>query len=107
MLKGFLPPEIDHADGDGLNNRIDNLLPASRAINAKNQRRHKDRELPTGVSETKGEKFCHKPYSACIKADGTYVFLGFFNSIDEAANARKAAEKKYGFHPNHGSVRPK
>lgn len=36
----------------------------------------------------------------CIKKKNTN--LGYFKTIEEAAKVRKAAEIKYGYHPNHG-----
>jgi hypothetical protein len=35
---GYLPPEVDHIDGDKLNNKIDNLRAATHAENLKNQK---------------------------------------------------------------------
>jgi hypothetical protein len=31
-----------------------------------------------------------------------YKHLGYFTKFKDAVAARKAAEQKYGFHPNHG-----
>lgn len=41
-------------------------------------------------------------YSANIKVNRKSINLGIFDNIEEAAAARKEANLKYGFHPNHG-----
>jgi len=34
--------------------------------------------------------------------DGKTIHLGRFDKFEDAVAARKAADIKYGFHPNHG-----
>jgi hypothetical protein len=41
-------------------------------------------------------------YCAYISVNGESKNLGHFKTIDEAALARKDAEKEHGFHENHG-----
>ena len=41
-------------------------------------------------------------WSAEIKPDGKKIFLGRFDSIDEASKARNIAENEFNFHENHG-----
>jgi hypothetical protein len=84
--------EIDHRDGDGLNNRISNLRCGTRTQNQRNQRLHVKNK--TGV---RGVSF-HSPtkkWQALICVDGTRLFLGRFGTVDGAAAARKEAELKY------------
>jgi hypothetical protein len=38
-------------------------------------------------------------------ADGKYLHLGYFDRFDDAVSARKSAEKKLGYHPNHGRAK--
>lgn len=92
---------IDHIDGNRLENRISNLRDVPDAVNAKNQKRSaRNTSGVTGVSYFARTK----KWVAMIKGDGKVRNLGYFHTIEEAAAARKAAEKKYGFHPNHGRV---
>ena len=37
-----------------------------------------------------------------ITVDRRNIHLGIYLTIEDAAQSRKQAEKKYGFHPNHG-----
>ena len=45
-------------------------------------------------------------WQARIKVNGKTLSIGYYKDIVAASNARKAAEKKYGFHQNHGTERP-
>lgn len=94
---------IDHIDGNGLNNRIENLRLVTRAENQRNmKRRCHNKSGATGVW------WCQerKRWCAYIFFNGKKVHLGRYTEISEAISARKQAEKEFGFHPNHGSDRP-
>ncbi len=78
--------EIDHIDGDALNNRISNLRLATRSENTSNRR--VARNTQTGV---KGVTVHGNGYIACIKSKGKRYYLGWFHSIEEAAEARRKA----------------
>jgi len=41
-------------------------------------------------------------WSARIGHDMKTIHLGRFDTFDEAAEARRQAEEKYGYHANHG-----
>jgi hypothetical protein len=45
-------------------------------------------------------------WRAQISKNGKQVHLGYFDCMDEAVTARKAAEIQNGFHPNHGRTPP-
>ena len=91
--------QIDHIDHDRLNNRIENLREATRPENGRNKSTYKNNSSGVvGIS-------WHKPskkWQAQIRVNGKQIHLGNFKSKEEAARARKEAERRYGFHPNHG-----
>ncbi len=96
---GEWPDHIDHIDGDGLNNRIANLRSVTNTVNSRNQRMHSTNTSGfNGVYLTKnGDRWW-----ASIKVDGKQIGLGTFENIADAAEARKAADIKYGFTERHG-----
>lgn len=94
---------IDHIDGNGLNNRVENLRDVSHTENQQNSR--KSSANVSGVVGVIWHKQAQK-WQAQIKAGGKRIHLGLFTDKAEAVAARKAAEVKYGYHPNHGSERP-
>ncbi|WP_260513614.1 HNH endonuclease signature motif containing protein [Serratia fonticola] len=96
LPKGYV---IDHHDGNGLNNRIDNLRAVPQSVNLKNMPRRKDNAAGcTGIFWSKRIK----KWQSHIQVDGVAIRLGCFASLFDAAAARKSAEIKYGYHPNHG-----
>lgn len=99
VFGAFPDYEIDHIDGNTLNNRILNIRDVTRPDNNKN------RSLPTnnksGVIGVSWDKRVSR-WVAGIKISGKRIFLGYFADLEDAALARKAAEEKYGFHRNHG-----
>ena len=83
---------VDHKDGDGLNNRRDNLREATAHQNQRNQKKRKD-----NTSGKKGAYF-HKivgRYAAQIAVNGVQRHVGYFDTIDEAHAAYCEASKKY------------
>lgn len=91
--------QIDHINGDRLNNSAANMRDVSGAVNSKNQARRR-----TNTSGVTGVSWFARTskWVAMIKGDGKVRNLGYFHSIEEATAARKAAEERYGFHANHG-----
>lgn len=95
IVHGSISGEIDHINGVKDDNRLCNLRDVTRAVNMQNKPRNAN-----NVSGVPGV-FWHtasQSWAAKIKS----VHLGIFHSFDEAVAARKAAERKYGFHENHG-----
>lgn len=96
---GDIPMQIDHINGNGLDNRLQNLRSVSPAENARNSRIRSDNK--TGVLGV----FWHdarQKYRAEIRVNGVNKHLGHYATLEEAKKARKMASKKYGFHDNHG-----
>ncbi len=102
-MRGAWPKdEVDHIDHDKLNNRWANLREADRLMNTQNTKhRSNNTSGVMGVSKvTIGGIYTY--YKATIRADGVHIFIGCFKTLEKAAMARKQAERRYGFHPNHG-----
>lgn len=95
--------EIDHIDGNGVNNKISNLRSVSRQENQRNKRMGKrNTSGVVGVSWNKSAGM----WSAQITISRVRKHLGCFRSFNAAVAARKSAEIEYDFHKNHGSDRP-
>lgn len=99
IVTGKDPDFIDHKDGNPSNNKWSNLREGGAQMNAKNQ------AIPS--QNTSGIMGVHwhstnKRWTANIRVEGRLKHLGTFESKEAAAKARIAAEKKHGYHPNHG-----
>lgn len=101
METGDCPEFIDHINGDRTDNRIENLRAVTRMENHQNMARSKiNTSGVTGVTWNRNAR----KWQASIRCGEEKVHLGLFACIEEAAKVRKAAERKFGFHPNHGRV---
>lgn len=95
--------EVDHINGDGTDNRLENLRIVDRIENSKNKK------IPSNNSSGHiGVHLCGLTgvWVSQIKVGNSRIKLGKFKNIDDAIKARKAAEIKHNFHENHGSDRP-
>ena len=103
MTGEFPENDVDHIDGNGVNNAWTNLRAVTRAENQKNSR------MPitntSGVVGVSWVKTCRK-WFAHIGVNNSNKGLGYFHNKEDAIAARKAAEVLYGFHENHGTERP-
>lgn len=98
MCDGCWPEgEIDHVNGDRLDNRLSNLRHVSRAENTKNKMVRAGVSGAVGVHATDSGKWV-----ARIGHEGRSLGLGRFDTVEEAAARRRAAEVALGYHPNHG-----
>lgn len=83
---------IDHISGDGFDNRIENLRLATSSQNLSNKR--KTDKNTSGVVGVTWDKANNK-WMAQICVNRKNIKLGRFESKDDAALARKAAEIRY------------
>ena len=91
--------QIDHINGNKIDNRIVNLRIVNNSENQKNQTIASNNTSGfMGVSWKKATK----KWYVFIGVDGKMKSLGYFCELSDAINARKEAEVAYGFHKNHG-----
>lgn len=93
--------QMDHIDGDTTNDRPSNLRLVSNKINSRNQKKRCTNSSGyTGVSLHSGR------YCAYIDINGKHIYLGRFDSPEEAYAARQAyinARPELGFTARHGT----
>lgn len=91
--------DVDHEDHQRANNKWANLRETTRKDNCRNAKRSKrNTSGTTGVCWDARRR----RWFAQITPDRRNINLGYFQSKDDAIQARKAAERTFGFHPNHG-----
>ena len=92
--------EIDHIDGNPLNNRIENLRDVVKRQNKLNSGKGVNNSSGcVGVSWNKK----HEKWEAYIYSNYKKIKLGYFTDKQDAVKARKEANIKYGFHELHGT----
>lgn len=95
IMTGESPPldrEIDHIDGERANNRWSNLrLATSRQNKANTGLAVTNTSGARGVTYRKGRQ----KWQAQISVDNRCVYLGNFDSLEEAIVARREGERKY------------
>ena len=91
---------IDHINGTPDDNRIVNLRVVSHQENLKNCSMQSNNT--SGITGVHWHKAGNK-WQAQIMGNGRRITLGSFDSIEEAAVARKEAATKYGFTERHGT----
>jgi hypothetical protein len=103
LMTGNWPEDqIDHINGIRDDNRWINLRKATNQENGKNQCiRSTNKSGITGVTWIEATQ----KWRAQITVDGKAIHLGVFPKIEDAATARKVAERKFEFHNNHGRAK--
>ena len=96
LAQAFIPnpenkPEVDHIDGNPLNNCLSNLRWCTHAENMRNKKKYRN-----NTSDHKGVTFNKekRKWRARIYVNGKEKFLGYFHTKEEAAAAYEAAAKR-------------
>ncbi|EFL9654207.1 HNH endonuclease [Escherichia coli] len=98
MHNGPIPKgyQIDHIDHNRSNNNINNLRCVKPKTNYRNRSINKNNKSGcTGVGWFKPKN----KWRAIISVDGHCIYLGLFDDIKDAIEARRRAEIEYGFNP--------
>jgi hypothetical protein len=98
FVHGTSPEVIDHLNRDRRDNRISNLRGGSVLDNARNKSLSENNTTGhVGIYEN--------DFSFVVMIQGRY--LGSFDSYEQAAAVRQAAQIERGFAPNHGAAAPR
>jgi hypothetical protein len=90
MVYGHWPDDdVDHINGARNDNRLINLRAATRSQNLMNTRVRSDSR--TGI---KGVRMKRGRFQARIKVNGKEIAVGTYDTIEEASEARRLAEKQ-------------
>jgi hypothetical protein len=97
LCKGPIPDgvEIDHRNGNSLDNRLINLRAVNHMKNMKNMRIRATNTL--GVAGIVFDKRREKFAARIQDHRGKGIHLGYFDTVEPAIAARKAAEPLYGY----------
>jgi len=96
QIVGTGPGDVDHKDGDGLNNCKENLHRVSRAQNL----RGFNYPRSNNTSGVRGVSWCKpvRKWRARIECNGKEFNLGYFENLTDAVNARKLKAKELNYY---------
>ena len=91
MHYGYFPKYIDHIDNNRLNNRIENLRPATASEN-----QHNSKISSHNTSGVKGVSWCirEKKWRAGVMCGGITKYSGRFSSLEKAIEVIKNVRKQ-------------
>ena len=89
---GYQPKYIDHINGDSLDNRIENLRPATQSQNCANQGLKKNNT--SGYKGVRYRKDTGK-WAAMVMVNRKAVSLGCYENIEDAAKAYEQGAKRF------------
>lgn len=92
--------EVDHFDGNGLNNKFSNLRQVNRSVNNKNHR--KQRNNSSGIAGIVWRERLKKWQAYGAGEDRKQVYLGVYSNFLDACCARKFWEINNNFTERHG-----
>jgi len=90
IATGEEPAILDHIDGDGLNNKINNLRPVTSSQNNANAKSRISK-----VGRKKGTRLIGSRWSAQIGHKGKAIYLGRYDTENEAHQAYCQAAKEF------------
>ena len=89
---GYLPKEVDHINGNKLDNRIENLRAATKSQNLRN----------TGIRKTNSSGYKNvtwrkdnKTWAVALRYNGKPLHIGFFKDLELAGLVAEEARNKY------------
>lgn len=94
---GVWPDVIDHINGQTDDDHIENLRDVTQAENCLNRK-----VSVRNASGVPGVFRDGKKFRAEISFNNRKFYLGIYSDVEQAIAARKEAEKRFGYHPNHG-----
>lgn len=92
MHKGYVPDLIDHADGNPMNNKIENLREATQSQNMMNCKNVENKSC--GI---RGVTFFKKTgkWKAQMRINGAVKHLGYFDDVESARFVVETARNKH------------
>lgn len=84
--------DVDHINGNGLDNRRSNIRICSTSENMRNRKTHKNNKC--GVKGVRFHKKVQK-WDARIQVNKKPIHLGYFDTVKDASDAYNQASKKF------------